>query len=307
MGVNLQRLGITAIPRLAPEFSISSKIPESRFLYGMNMMEFDEVIRNAERVLRVILDKANASWWDVYLNSDIGMERLALAKEMELDDHDTVLDVGCGRGYFSIAAATQSKSVVGVDLMNGSGRTNWWRNFYTGMHELNLVGKVSGLKSSAALMPFKSSKFTVAAAVHSIRNFQNKETIKAALQEMKRVVVKGGSVILAENTSNPHNKAQEAHLQMFNCKVKYATGELAYPQKEELTEWFQNAGFRRIEIKELNYNLSATPPLFCLDYHLSSLTEIQKHKARTAYDKAIKVIHTCGETSPPTLLVKARK
>ncbi|TET58185.1 methyltransferase domain-containing protein [Candidatus Bathyarchaeota archaeon] len=307
LGVNLQILGKTAIPRLAPKLNISPEIPESRFLYDMNMKEFDEVVRNVERVLKVILEKADVSWWDIYLNSDIGMERIALAKEMELDDQDIVLDVGCGRGYFSIAAATESKSVVGIDLMNGSGRANWWSNFYEGMHELNLADRVSGLKSSATLTPFKSSRFTVAAVVHSIRNFQNKETIKAALKEMKRVVVKGGSVILAENIPTPRNKAQEAHLQMFNCKVKYATGELSYPQKEELIEWFQKVGFRGIEIKELNYNLIATPPLFCLDYYLSPLSEIQKHNARAAYDQAISMIHTWGETSPPTLLVKARK
>lgn len=260
MGVNLQFLGITAIPRLAPKLKVSPEIPESRLLYGMNMKKFEEVVKNVERVLKVIIDGGDASWWDIYLNSDIGMERMALAKEMELDDQDTVLDVGCGRGYFSIAAATQSKSVVGIDLMNGSGRANWWRNFYTSMHELNLADRVSGLKSSVALSPFESSKFTVAAAIHSIRNFQDKETIKAALKEMKRVVVKGGNVILAENIPTPRNKAQESHLQIFNCKVKYTTGELAYPQKEELTEWFQNVGFRGIEIKELNYNLSASHP-----------------------------------------------
>jgi cyclopropane fatty-acyl-phospholipid synthase-like methyltransferase len=90
----------------------------------------------------MFFEKFGISWWDVYLNSDIGMERVALAREMLLDADDVILDVGCGRGYFSIAAAKFSKFVVGVDLMDGEGRHGWWRNFRASIHELNLQGKV---------------------------------------------------------------------------------------------------------------------------------------------------------------------
>jgi 16S rRNA G1207 methylase RsmC len=40
------------------------------------------------------------------------MERLALVQEMQLDKRDIVLDVGCGRGYFTIAAAKFSGMVL---------------------------------------------------------------------------------------------------------------------------------------------------------------------------------------------------
>ncbi len=41
---------------------------------------------------------------------------------MKLRGDDIVLDVGCGRGYFTIAAAKYAKLVVSLDLMNGYGR-----------------------------------------------------------------------------------------------------------------------------------------------------------------------------------------
>lgn len=305
MGVNLQLLGITAIPRLANRFGIQVEVPEERVLFGMSVEEFQKVFEDAGKILNTFFEESKVSWWDVFCNSDIGMERMGLAQEMQLDKHDVVLDVGCGRGYFSIAAAKFSKFVVGIDLMNGVGRHGWWRNFRISLRELNLFDRVLGVKSNARRVPFKLSSFTVAAAVHSVRNFQNKLCIETALREMKRVVVKGGSVILVESLPIARTKAQEAHLQMFRCKVKYTSGELDYLPKEELVEMFQKAGFKKIEVKELDYNWSATPPWFCIEYHLSSLTENERREAREAYDRAINMISKWGEVSPPAILVKA--
>jgi hypothetical protein len=124
---------------------------------------------------------------------------------------------------------------------------------------------------------------------------------------MKRVVVNGGSVILVENLPVARTKAQEAHLQLFKCKVKYTSGELDFLPKEELTEMFERVGFRRIEVKELEYNLSAAPPLFYLPYYISSLTKSQREAAEEAYNKAVNTIRKWGEVSPPAILVRATK
>jgi len=59
------------------------------------------------------------------------------------------------------------------------------------MQELNLLKKVQGMRSNAQQLPFKEGSFTVVAAVHSIRNFPNKQSIGRAISEMKRVVVEG--------------------------------------------------------------------------------------------------------------------
>ncbi len=132
------------------------------------------------------------------------------------------------------------------------------------MQELNLLKKVQGMRSDAQQLPFEENSFTVVAAVHSIRNFPNKQSIKRAISEMKRVVVEGGSVIVVENLPVARTKAQEAHLKMFKCKVKYSSGELYYFSKRELLEMFRKAGFKNedMEIKILDYNLSATTILF---------------------------------------------
>jgi ubiquinone/menaquinone biosynthesis C-methylase UbiE len=307
VSTNLQLLGITAIPRLAEGFGIRIEFPEGRALFGATPESFDRVVEHSWKILDTFFKEFNVSWWDVYLNSDIGMERLALAREMLLRNDDVVVDVGCGRGYFSIAATKLSKMVVGLDLMDGVGRHGWWTNFRISMHELDLCDRLVGVKADALNIPFKESSFTVAAAVHSIRNFQDKNSIERALEEMKRVVAKGGSVMVVESLPTARTKAQEAHLQMFQCKVKYGSGELNYLEEEELLQMFQKVGFREIESKKLNYDLSAAPPLFCLDYYVSSLNEREKDEARKAYEEAVNAIREWGEASPPALLVKATK
>lgn len=305
MGVNLQLLGVQAIPQLAKKFRVQVEFPEEPMIFGMSPEDFQKVFKDSGDILARFFHEFKASWWDVYNNSDIGMERVALAQEMQLQKSDVILDIGCGRGYFSIAAARFSKSIVGLDLMNGFGRQGWWRNFRISMQELNLSDKILGVRSDARSIPFNDSSFTKAVAVHSIRNFPDKNGIERAVSEMKRVVSEKGNVIIAESLPIARTKAQEAHLQMFRCKVKYTSGELDFLPKKELVEMFHRAGFSKIEVKQLNYNLSAAPPFFYLDS--SSLADGEQEEAKKAYDRAIDMIKKWGESSPAAVLVKATK
>jgi SAM-dependent methyltransferase len=307
MGVNLQILGMQSIPRLAKKLGVRVQFPAHAFSTPMPVESFRQLLRDAGNILDSFFEEHSTSWWDVYSTSDIGLERVALAREMRLSSGDVVLDVGCGRGYFTIAAATLSKSVVGVDLMDGLGRHGWWTNFNASIHELNLVDKVVGVKSDATCLPFRSCSFSVATTVHAIRNFGNHLAIQAAIKEMKRAVVEGGSVIIVESLPTARNKAQEAHLAMFKCKAKYTPGEMDYLPEEKIVELCERAGFGQIEVVELDYNLSAAPPLFSIDPFLPSLPPSEREAAKSAYDMAASMVSKWGEVSPPALLVKATK
>jgi len=208
MGVNLQVLGLQSIPRLAEELSVSVEFPTNAYIESLRGVEnFQRLFEDCGRILASFFEESNASWWDVYCNSGVGLERMAITGEMQLDKKDTVLDVGCGRGYFSIAAARSAKSVVGLDLMDGLGRHGWWKNYRDSVRELNLIDKVTGVKADARHIPFKQGSFTFAASVHAIRNFQDYSSIEAAIREMKRVVVKGGNVVVVESLPVAKNKS----------------------------------------------------------------------------------------------------
>jgi cyclopropane fatty-acyl-phospholipid synthase-like methyltransferase len=187
MGTNLELLGLQAIRRLAKKFNLKIHFPTWTDLFGISPENFRMVCDKCRVLLMDLFENNNISWWDVYLNSDIGKERLMLAREIGLKEDDTVLDVGCGRGYFSIAAAKYSKRVVGLDFMDGFGRKGLWRNFKECIKELHLTRKVYGLRADAKFIPCKDSSFSVVAAIHSIRNFPDKQSIEVAISEMKRV------------------------------------------------------------------------------------------------------------------------
>ena len=306
MGINLQLLGLQAIPRLAKKFDVELN-DFSGFidLYGTSPEEFRKAYEKCAKILKYLFKEFNVSWWDVYSNSDIGMERTALARDMGLEKGDIVLDVGCGRAFFTVAATRCSRRVIGLDAMNGMSRRGWWKNFKESIYELKLPRKIQALKAHAQSIPLKDYSIDKAVAVHCIRNFRNQQIIQNALREMNRVLSKEGEMIIVENIPTARNKAQEAHLAMYECKCNYSSGDVYYFPQEELQRIFRDAGLRETHIEVADYNLSATPPIFYLD--TSRLSNEQIEKAQRQYNAAVDIIKKYGETSPPALIIKAAK
>jgi ubiquinone/menaquinone biosynthesis C-methylase UbiE len=306
MGINLQLLGLQAIPRLAKKFDVELN-DFSGFidLYGTSPEEFRKAYEKCGKILKYLFKEFNVSWWDVYSNSNIGMERTALARHIGLEKDDTVLDVGCGRGYFTVAAAKCSRRVIGLDAMNGMSRRGWWNNFKESIYELKLRRKIQALKGDVQSLPLKDYSIDKAVTIHCIRNFGNKQAIQNALREMNRVLSKEGEMIIVENIPTARNKAQEAHLVMYKCKCNYSSGDVYYFSKGELLRMFKNAGLRETHVKVVDYNLGATPPIFYLD--TSCLSNEQIEKAQGKYVEAVDMIKKYGETSPPALIIKVVK
>ena len=294
---------IQSVPRLAKQHRVNTALPEERTLYGSSMQQFIDFMSKFEQVLRQLFCEFGVTWNDVYQNSDVGKERLKLADRMDIDQDDVVLDVGCGRGFFTIAAAHKAKFVTSLDLMNGLGRKGWWQRFKLTMRKLQLSDRVAGAKGNAATMPFRDETFDVSSSVHAIRNFQDVTTIQGAFKEMKRVTKKGRRVIVVETLPSARNKAQEAHLKMFHCKVKYSQGELSYLTEEELTDLLKGVGLRISKIKKTDFSLSVAPPYFL--FNTASVPEEQRADAVREYNEAVEAIKKYGETSPPTLIAEA--
>ncbi len=256
-------------------------------------------------ILQDLIKEYGITWWDIYLESDIGAERVLLVEELGISRRDRVLDVGCGRGYFSFAAARVAGLVVGIDLMDAFGRIGWWDQFLEAARLLGLEGKVWGVAADAAKMPFRDSWFDVAAAVHSIRNFVDVRMLVGAVREMKRVVKRGGYVVLVENFPIARNEPQRNHLKLHSIRVKLIESELRYFSEDELAEIVNEAGFKDIEAKVVDYGLCSTPAIFY----------VGKEHVQRGVDPALidefrevtQAIKRVGEASPPVLIIKARK
>jgi hypothetical protein len=120
---------------------------------------------------------------------------------------------------------------------------------------------------------------------------------------MIRVTKRGGRVIVVETLPSARNKAQEAHLRMFNCKVKYSQGELSYLTEEELIDLLEGVGLRISKMKKTDFSLSVAPPYFL--FNTASVPEEQRAEAVGEYNEAVEAIKKYGETSPPALIAEA--
>ena len=148
-------IAVQAVPRLAEKLGIDHYLPPERMLYGSGLADLVGAISRYEDALRLMMAEHSISWREVYEASDVGRERMALIDKIGLDQDDLVLDVGCGKGFTTAALAFDSSLVGGLDLMNGFGRAGWWASFRMEMASLGVRDKTSGLRGSAAEVPYR--------------------------------------------------------------------------------------------------------------------------------------------------------
>jgi len=102
--------------------------------------------------------------------------------QLELNEHMSLLDIGCGSGIFSDFAQSKGISITGIDacenLIEHAKQRNSDANF--------LVGDMEEL-------PFKNDSFDVVCGFNS---FQYAENIKNAFTEAKRVLKDNGKIVV---------------------------------------------------------------------------------------------------------------
>ncbi|MCW3989338.1 MAG: methyltransferase domain-containing protein [Candidatus Bathyarchaeota archaeon] len=307
MGTNVSFLmggmAVQAVPRLAEKRGIVLGLPPERMLYGMGLADLVGVLSSYDESLRRMVAEHDISWKEVYEESDVGRERMALIEEIGPTREDIILDVGCGKGFTTIALAFDSSMVCGLDLMNGFGRLGWWDNFRLEMASLGLQEHVSGVRGSAAEIPYRDGGFTLAVSAHALRNFDSRSTIVSALREMGRATRRGGRVVVAENLPVANSKAQEAHLRYFELKTRVVKTDSPYCSEDELTGMFEEAGLEVARREVLDFDLSAAPPFFVLDPE--KVPSQERKDIVEEYRLACEMIREHGEASPPVLLLEA--
>ncbi|MEE9430719.1 MAG: class I SAM-dependent methyltransferase [Melioribacteraceae bacterium] len=101
---------------------------------------------------------------------------------LKLTSTDKLLDVGCGSGFFSNLAQLKGVNVIGIDasspLIEQAEKRNSSINFLTGEMEK---------------LPFDDNTFDIVCAFNSI---QYAESVKNAILESKRVLMKNGKLVI---------------------------------------------------------------------------------------------------------------
>ena len=205
-------------------------------------------------------DKLNhrLSW-----NIDKGWRRKAI-RQLAPFKPQTLLDIATGTGDFAILAAEMlhPQKLVGADISEGMmeiGRKK--------VREKGLQDIISFEKEDCLHLSYQDEIFDAVTAAFGIRNFAS---LDSGLQEMQRVLRKGGHLSIVELTS-PVSFPMKQLFHVYSHTVLPVYGRLiskdtsaysyltktieAFPQGEQMVEILHKAGFSEASFKRLTFGI----------------------------------------------------
>jgi ubiquinone/menaquinone biosynthesis C-methylase UbiE len=143
---------------------------------------------------------------EAYLSSTVhsqGADLEAITSKLRDQSGASVLDLGCGAGHLSFAAAPQVGSVVAydlstemIDLVTNEAKRRDLRNVFT-------------KAGQAEYLPFEDARFDWVCTRYSAHHWTD---IRRALREARRVLKRGGGLIVID-LCGPTNPLLDTHLQ----------------------------------------------------------------------------------------------
>jgi SAM-dependent methyltransferase len=158
-------------------------------------------------------------------------------KHVEIEEHFTILDVGCGGGRTiqKLAALAATRTVYGVDYAAGSVAASSARNA-----QLIQAGRVEITRAAVSQLPFAADKFDLVTAVETQYYWPD---LVNDMREVRRVLKPGGTLIVIAES---YRKGANDWLHGPAMKLVRS----ANLSMEEQRELFAAAGFEGIQISE---------------------------------------------------------
>lgn len=176
----------------------------------------------------------------------------------------TVLDIATGTGDFALAIARKLKlrHVMAVDISEGMMRVGREKAVREGLHDV-----VRFQKEDCSHLSFEDNSFDAVTVTFGVRNFEN---LDACLREIRRVLNKGGHLILLE-LSYPHKRLWRTLFNIYSKVVMPVVGRLisgdnsaytylpetmaAFPQGEVMREILLKNGFSQARFRRLTMGI----------------------------------------------------
>ena len=143
----------------------------------------------------------------------------------------SILEVGCGTGYWLAAIRSHGRRVFGLDLSLGMLRKARERE-----SSLTLV------RGSAEILPFQSHSFDLIFSVNAIHHFIRPDFVR----EARRLLKPGGS--LASIALDPHHGRDRWYVYDYFPETLEIDRE-RYPSVGRVADWMIAAGFDRVECR----------------------------------------------------------
>ena len=276
------------------------------------MKKLENVLQGLDPKLKAVLDqiprcgfhRLPPDWlhWQI-------VERFVILEHARVMDGSNILEVGCGpQAIATIALALlvgENGRVIAVDR----GR---WGNFWRTLEQSGLSSRVIPLQEDVRKLPFPFSCFDLVTCVHGVRSFDNRETVVNVIKEMLRVTKE--RIFLAESSPIAKNKAQEAHLAMYNLRRptflalgREHLGDIHYFTPQEMSKIVTKAGATKVDVKLVDVNM----PHHLAYFPLEEIKKIRDKKVRDdleeRWKKALNMLNKYGEEHPPVVVLNAWK
>jgi len=124
-----------------------------------------------------------------------------LIRQLALTGSETVLDVGCGRGLYTIgfAMVLPNGKVCGIDIWNPEDiSSNSENGILRNIRQSGLENRIRLKTEDMRRLSFENGSFDVVVASFSIHNINNAEERKKALSEIARVTKNAGRAVIVD-------------------------------------------------------------------------------------------------------------
>lgn len=175
-----------------------------------------------------------------------GREKKKIKKKFDYEDKK-VLEVGCGRGYYTQFLTRESVSVCALDKMVGNRENHMWDEFKEVMKGHDIGDKVLLLQADARDIPVPDDSFDIAACASFFRDMYPYDMQKEVIEEMNRV---SEGLRIAVYVDKDLDRAQQNFYDQLELRKK-AQKAFDAPEKHwshvpfkvyEVKSWFEDVG-----------------------------------------------------------------
>ncbi len=175
-----------------------------------------------------------------------------------------IMDVATGTGDFAIQACRvlHPQELIGTDISEGMMKVGREK-----VRQANLSDRISFAKEDCTALSFNDNRFDAITVAFGVRNFEN---LDLGLQEMYRVLMPGGHLVILE-LSVPEKFPMKQLYTLYSKVVIPSLGKLfskdrsaytylpesikAFPQGEVMQEIIRKAGFNEVRFRRLTLGI----------------------------------------------------
>lgn len=161
--------------------------------------------------------------------------RAAAAALLDLTPSDRLLDVGCGTGITVRSLAARVERAAGIDISPSM--------IEYAREQTQDARNVEFTVAESSELPFADASFTVVLCTFSFHHYPRPA---ASVQEMARVLVDGGRIVLADASSD-HMAVRVADV----VARRREPGHVRFYRSHELASLLEQAGFGHVAVRRL--------------------------------------------------------